>query len=84
MRHHSGKVELFNLEYDRDSPDLLKDDKCLTTHLHGFESNDVEDLAKLGHEDVERFPQVFFLDLLVHVLDVYCVVWPKIHGLGCQ
>ena len=63
-------------------PDLLEDHKCLTSHLHGFECNDVKDLAKLRHEDVEGLPQVLLLDLFIHILDIYCVVWSKIHDYG--
>ena len=38
-----------------------------------------KNLSKLAHKNIERLSQIFFLDLFVHVLDIYCVVGAEIH-----
>ena len=62
-----------------DSPDFLEYDERLSSHLERFESHDVQDLAELGHDRIDRLLQIFFLDLLVQVLDVDRVVGPSVH-----
>ena len=36
-------------------------------------------LSKLAHKNIERLAQIFFLDLFVHVLNIYCVIGAEIH-----
>ena len=38
-----------------------------------------KNLSKLAHKNIERLSQIFFLDLFVHVLNIYCVVGAEIH-----
>ena len=58
---------------------LLEYHKCLTAHFEGFQSYDVQNLAKLGEDGVERFLEILLLDLLVEIVDVDGVVGPVFH-----
>jgi len=59
--------------------DLLEDNKSLAAHLEGFQRHNVQYLAELGENGVQRLLEVLLLDLLVEVVDVDRVIRTVLH-----